>query len=159
MHAQAYPQATDPRRRGSDQPGKSPGHTPMSPLADSGSTGPRRIAQLGRITAHLASPHVDGEDVQLSLNIMQGAFTGFMPEGDRVLAMVLNNKGKSNAVDMPLDEVDASLIGWQMRYGARLVQWAKVGSAGGPAAEWEQFKMRAVQRGRVSFGYSLSVRD
>jgi hypothetical protein len=81
---------------------------------------------------------------------MQGAFPGQMPAGDRVLGMVLNNKGKTNAVDMPMDEVDATLIGWQMKYGARLVQWAKVGSAGGTPGEWEQFKMKAVQRERVS---------
>jgi len=81
---------------------------------------------------------------------MQGAFPGQMPAGDRVLGMVLNNKGKPNAVDMPMDEVDATLIGWQMKYGARLVQWAKVGSAGGSLGEWEQWKMKAVQRERVS---------
>jgi hypothetical protein len=148
--AQSYPQAIDPRRRGSDQPGQSPLHTPMSPVADSGSAGPRRIPQLGRVTAHLYSPHIEEGDVQRqSLNIMQGAFPGQMPAGDRVLSMVLNNKGKTNAVDMPMDEVDATLIGWQMKYGARLVQWAKVGSAGGSSGEWEQFKMKAVQRERV----------
>ena len=149
MHAQAFPQAIDPRRRASDQPGQSPLHTPMSPVADSGSTGPRRIPQLGRITAHLQSSHIEGEDHRLSLNIMQGAYPGVMPAGDRVLDMVLNNKGRPTAVDVPMDEVDVSLVGWQMEYGARLVQWAKVGSAGGPAAEWEQFKLKAVQRGRV----------
>jgi len=148
--AQVYPQAIDPRRRGSDQPGQSPLHTPMSPVADSGSTGPRRIPQLGRITAYLMSPHIEGDDNKQSLNIMQGAFPGQMPAGDCVLSMVLNNKGKTNAVDMPMDEVDATLIGWQMKYGARLVQWAKVGSAGGSSGEWEQFKMKAVQRERVS---------
>lgn len=149
--AQAYPQAIDPRRRGSDQPGQSPLHTPMSPVADSGSTGPRRISQLGRITAHLMSPHIEGDDSRWSLNVMQGAHPGMMPAGDRVLSMVLNNKGRPNAVDMPMDEVDASLITWQMKYGARLVQWAKVGlTGGGPLGEWEQFKLKAVQRERVS---------
>jgi hypothetical protein len=147
--ARSYPQAIDPRRRGSDQPGQSPLHTPKSPVADSGSTGPRRIPQLGRITAYLMSPHIEGDDNRQSLNIMQGAFPGQMPAGDRVLSMVLNNKGKTNAVDMPMDEVDATLIGWQMKYGARLVQWAKVGSASGSSGEWEQFKMKAVQRERV----------
>lgn len=82
---------------------------------------------------------------------MQGAHPGMMPAGDRVLSMVLNNKGRPNAVDMPMDEVDASLITWQMKYGARLVQWAKVGlTGGGPLGEWEQFKLKAVQRERVS---------
>lgn len=123
----------------------------MSPAANSGSVGPRRITQLGRITAHLKSPHIDGDETRFTLNIMQGAFDGFIPSGDRVLAMVLANKGQSNSVDMPMDEVDSSLIGWQMRYGAQLVQWAKVGSGGGPPAEWEQFKMKAMQRGRVGF--------
>jgi hypothetical protein len=122
-------------------------------MADSGSTGPRRIPQLGRITAHLQSQQIDGVETSLSLNIMQGAYPGYMPAGDRVLNMILNNisnKGKPNAVDMPMDEVDANLIGWQMKYGARVVQWAKVGSAGGPLAEWEAFKIKAVQKGRVS---------
>lgn len=96
------------------------------------------------------SPHIEGDDNRLSLNIMQGAYPGQMPAGDRVLGMVLNNKGKTNAVDMPMDEVDATLIGWQMKYGAKLVQWAKVGSAGGSSSgEWEQWKMKAVQRERV----------
>ena len=154
LYADGHPQSIDPRRRGSDQPGLAPGqsplHTPMSPVANSGSVGPRLITQLGRITAYLKSPHIDGEETRFSLNIMQGAFNGFMLEGDRVLGIVLANKGTSKPVDMPMDEVDSSLIGWQMRYGAKLVQWAKVGLAGGPPAEWEQFKMKAMQRGRVS---------
>jgi hypothetical protein len=155
MHAEGHLQGIDSRRRGSDQPGylapgRLPMDTPMSPVANSGSVGPRRITQLGRITAHLKSPHIDGEETRFSLNIMQGAFNGFMTEGDRVLGMVLANKGTSNPVDMPMDEVDSSLIGWQMRYGAKLVQWAKVGLAGGAPAEWDQFKLKAMQRGRVS---------
>jgi hypothetical protein len=121
----------------------------MSPVADSASIGPRRITLLGHVKAYLQSPHPDTEDIRFNLKIMQGAFNGFNPAGDSVLAMVLADKSKASGVYMPMDEVDASLIGLQMRYGARLVQWAKVGGDGTSGA-WEQFKIKAMTRGRVS---------
>jgi hypothetical protein len=96
---------------------------------------------------------VDGEVSQFNLAIMDGAPQGLNPVGDQVLSIVLGPMNKSSGTIMPMDEVDMSLIAWQMHYGARLVQWAKVGcipSKSTNSQDWERLKRRAQDRHRVS---------
>lgn len=153
---QHRPQAVDPRRVSSDQSGmgQSPLRPPTSPGGGSGSVGPRRVNTIGRVSASLLPPNVDGEVSQFTLTIMDGAPQGLNPVGDKVLSIVLGPMNKSSGTIMPMDEVDMSLIGWQMRYGARLVQWAKVGcipSKSTNSQDWERLKRRAQDRHRVSY--------
>lgn len=156
IHSQFHPQATDPRRMSGDQsgvgPGRSPLHPPQSPGGGSGSIGPRRIDRIGRITAILSPHNVDGEPVRLHLHIMRGAGNGLNASGDQVLTMFLGPQTKSQSIPAYMDEVDASLIGWQMRHGAKLVQWAKVAGIPEETKEWDTLKRRTVAQHRVSRG-------
>lgn len=137
------PQSSDPRR--SSNAPRTPLQTPMSPGgAGSTASGSQRIDRLGAVSLRL-----DHQDYRFDhLVVTRGAMPGQQPDGDAVLAQVLGSGGKRESIAM--QEVDLSLVYWQMRFGARVAQWAKVGSPPHDAVPpWNKLKTASHAQGKV----------
>lgn len=100
-------------------------------------------------------PNVDADPARFHLTVMMGALNGHNPIGDKVLNVFLGPQNKGHSMPVFMEEVDATLIGWQMRHGARPVQWAKAAGIPEESKEWDKLKVKAMHKHRV--GQILSV--
>lgn len=145
------PQAADPRR---------PSYPPQTPLQNvprspdaggSSASGSRRIDTLGRVALRL-----DYQDHVHRLQVSRGAFPGQMVDGDAMLAQLLGDG--TGEISLHMDDVDLSLVNWQIKqFGARMVQWAKLGCPDtdkGRRAQWDKLKTQSHQQGKVRRQYT-----
>lgn len=138
----AVPRAVDPRRPLTPA---TPLHYPMSPTDASSASGSVRIERLGHIALRL-----EGQEAYFHLDAMRGALPYQHQDGDAVLARTVG--GGSREVQLQMDKTELSLVDWQMRQGARVVQWAKLaGTEEGEAKRrWEDVKTQSHDFGKVS---------
>lgn len=141
----AMPQPTDPRRP--PQHPSTPLHYPMSPTqAGSSASGSVRVDRLGRVALRL-----EGHESSFHVTAFRGATANQHVDGDAVLARTLAT-GSSREVALTMDATELSLVDWQMRQGARVVQWAKLaGTSEGEAKKrWVGVKTLSHEFGKVS---------
>jgi hypothetical protein len=118
----------------------------MSPThAGSSASDSIRVERLGQVALRL-----DGYESSFHLNAFRGAMPKQHLDGDAVLAITLASGSKE--VYLSMDETELSLVDWQMRQGARVVQWAKLaGNAkeGEAKRRWEDVKVQSHEFGKV----------
>lgn len=90
---------------------------------------------------------LDGHENRFHLAASRGAMPRQQADGDIVLARTF---GSSKEPTLGMDEIDLSLVNWHLRQGARVVQWAKLGTPAGDPKYWYAAKKSSMDSGHVS---------